>query len=92
MPASVYITVSWSGETSSPWRSTSSAVLTIDDEPVADVRLQSVGEPAAPDATGKQDDGLVHARSARTSGRRSIVSRSNGAGIRTMIVEKPSSR
>ena len=57
-PASVYMTVSWSGQTSRPWRSRSSPVLTttVGSSPTAAWR--PCGELRAADAAGQHDDPL----------------------------------
>ena len=103
-PASVYITVSWSGEMRRPWRSRSSAVLTMTsrrarDAPAARARACAPPTPPASRTTRPRLMALERGHRAEERslslanlGRRSIVSRSNGAGMRTMTVEKPSSR
>ena len=72
-------------------------MLTTTVSPLAEVGLEPVGELRPADPAGQLDDpgsarpGQASARSAPTSPIRSIVSRSYGAGRRTMIVRKPSS-
>ena len=80
IPASVYMTVSWSGQTSSPWRSRSSAVLTTTRELGPDGRLEPARQPRPADPAGELDDAAgsdAHGRASsalRTSPIRSIVS------------------
>ena len=73
-PASVYMTVSWSGQTSSPWRSRSSPVLTTTVSSAPTTAWRPWASLAPADAAGQDDDGhpadapRVPATSASTDG------------------------
>ena len=67
MPASVYMTVSWSGETSEPVPLEVVGGVDDDGQPLAQACLEAVREACAAHATGEQDDplGLVHPGTSR---------------------------
>ena len=93
-PASMYMTASWSGMTSRPCRSVSSPVLTMTVRSPSGrtaCRPWASFAPPVPPARATTFTRSAPSRSSPTRGMRSIVSRSYGAGIRTMTVSKPSS-